>query len=78
MQTLVADQSLPEKLRTVEGTVRIVDADGQILGEFVRKVPIPPELDIDLTYEEAMRIVNDPNTKWVPAAEVEARLRRLL
>ena len=64
--------------QTVGVEVEVRGPDGTLLGRFT-PAPRPgmrfPEFG--MTDEEIERIDNDPNAKWVTAAEVEARLRQL-
>ena len=76
METLIADQTLPEKLDKVSRPTAIVLPDGRYLGVFT-PTQIPPDLEMDIPYEEILRRIDDPATKWVSAADVEARLRAI-
>ena len=58
-------------LASAAGRVPVRGPDGRLLGHFD---PLPV---FELSDAELERRANDPNTKWVPAAEVEARLRSL-
>ena len=64
--------------QTVGVEVEVRGPDGTLLGRFT-PAPRPgmhfPEFG--MTDEEIERIDNDPDAKWVTAAEVEARLRQL-
>ncbi len=58
--------------------VEIFGPDGRLLGRFT-PAPRPgmtyPEFG--MSDDELARFDNDPNAVWVPAGEVEARLRQL-
>ena len=64
--------------QTVGPEVEVFGPDGRLLGRFT-PAPRPGMMfpEFGLTDEEIDRQDNDPNVKWVTAAEVEARLREL-
>jgi hypothetical protein len=78
MSIPVQDQALLEVLATVVGVQDVVGPDGRVLGRFIPE-PRPgvsfPEFGV--TDEELARELADPNTKWVTAEEVMARLREI-
>lgn len=74
-QIQITDAELLAKLQSKQ-LVDVTDAAGRVLG----KVSFHPDPHpgIALTEEEVLKRVNDPNAKWIPAAEVEKRLRSRL
>lgn len=76
MQRLVIDETLPEKLLNLTGTVELVKPDGELVAV------VQPRLDLsrydftdDITDEELERRAN--STNWIPADEIIPRLRKL-
>jgi hypothetical protein len=78
MPIIIEDRQTTTKLQAATGPEEVRSSDGGLLGRFI-PAPRPgmtfPE--IGLTDEELERRVNDPQTKWHSAAEVEAKLRDL-
>jgi len=75
----IPDRTVAASFATATGTgVEVRGPDGQLLGRF-DPAPRPgmsfPELGI--TDEEFRSELDDPNTTWVTAEEVNARLREL-
>jgi hypothetical protein len=79
MSVTISDPSVAAVLAQAVGAeIEVRGPDGTLLGRFT-PAPRPgmhfPEFG--MTDEEIERLDNDPNAKWVTAAEVEARLRQL-
>lgn len=78
MSVTIGDAASAAALLAAAGQVEVFGPDGQVLGRFT-PTPRPGMMfpELGMTDEELARLDNDPNPVWVPAAEVEARLRSL-
>ncbi|MBX9627140.1 MAG: hypothetical protein K2X82_25280 [Gemmataceae bacterium] len=77
MQRLVIDETLPEKLLKLNGSVELVDKDGQLIAVVERRYdPAYYDLDPGISDEEMERRAN--STNWIPADEIVPRLRKLV
>lgn len=71
----ITDPEILARLQS-NGPVDVADASGRVIGRIDFKPMTFPEFGI--TDEEFERMVNDPAGEWVPAAEVDRRLREHL
>jgi hypothetical protein len=74
MSITIADDRLVHDLSRTASPVEIRTQDGRVLGLFTPRARL---CEPDISDEELDRLLNDPNTKWYTAAEVEAKLREL-
>jgi hypothetical protein len=75
MPIVIENDDLSAALRQVSGSVEFVTKDGRSLGVFTPTGAIPPDLEPRISDEEFRRRLNDPNTKWYTAAQVEAKMK---
>lgn len=78
MPLTITDPATAAALAAATAIDEVRGPDGQLLGRFI---PAPrPGLEFPefgMSSAQMRMLADDPNTKWVPAAEVEARLREL-
>ena len=67
-----------EALAATTEKVKVMSADGRVLGTFAPgKFLPPPGMVSDISVEESRRRAADPTTKWYTLSEIMAKLRAL-
>jgi hypothetical protein len=69
MSITIADERVANEMAQAGGPVAVFAGDGRILGVFT------PTKEPDISDEELLRRLKDPNAKWYTAVEVEAKMR---
>lgn len=76
MERLVIDETLPDKLLKLNGSVELVDKAGHLIAVVQPRLdPNLYDLSDDVSDEELERRANSAN--WIPADEIVPRLRKL-
>lgn len=75
--TFVADDKLATALGHATGPLTVLGADGTVLGYASPARPTLGFVKVPFSEEEILRRMSDPGVKWIPAADVEAKVREL-
>jgi hypothetical protein len=69
---ITVDQQLAKHLMNAREPIELCDSDGHLLGTFTPKPKVP---EPDISDEEAVRRITDPNTKFYTVDKLKAKMR---
>lgn len=70
--TITVDSALANQLGSATGPIELRTPDGHLLGLFMPQAKAP---EPNISDEEALRRISDPNTTFYTADEVNAKMR---